>query len=71
MRNKEVLQPLANACRLEKSTVREHFIGASRKKLEQLMTRSLAHLPIYALVIDCTVFKGKHLVSHRHRQFRP
>jgi transposase-like protein len=63
MRNyKEVLQQFAEAYGLEKSTVSEHFIAASRKKLEGLMTRSLAHLQICALVIDGTIFKGQHLV---------
>ena len=64
MRNyKEVLQQFSDAYGLEKSTISEHFIEASRKKLEQLMTRSLAHLPIVALIVDGTIFKGQHLVA--------
>jgi putative transposase len=63
MRNyREVLQQFAEAYGLEKSTVSEHFIEASRKKLEELMTRSLAHLQLCALVIDGTIFKGQHVV---------
>jgi putative transposase len=63
MRNyKEVLQQFADAYGLEKSTISEHFIAASRKKLDELMNRSLAHLPLCAVAIDGTIFKGQHLV---------
>jgi putative transposase len=34
----------------------------ARKKLEELMSRSLAHLQICALLLDGTIFKGQHLV---------
>lgn len=60
---KEVLQQFADAYGLEKSTISEHFIEASRKKLQELMTRSLAHLQICALIVDGTIFKGQHLVA--------
>ena len=64
MRNyKEVIQQFSDAYGLEKSTVSEHFIEASRKKLEQLMARSLGHLQIVAMVVDGTIFKGQHLVA--------
>jgi putative transposase len=59
---KEVVQQFANAYGLEKSTISEHFIEASRKKLEQLMTRSLSGLNLCVIFIDGTVFKGEHLV---------
>jgi transposase-like protein len=63
MRNyKEVLQQFADAYGLEKSTISEHFLAASRKKLDELMNRSLAELPLCAIVIDGTIFKGQHLV---------
>jgi transposase-like protein len=63
MRNyKEVVQQFADAYGLEKSTVSEHFIEASRKKLDQLMTRSLSRLQLCAIAIDGTVFKGQNLV---------
>jgi transposase-like protein len=63
MRNyKEVVQQFADAYGLEKSTVSTHFIEASRKKLEQLMTRSLADLQLAAVALDGTIFKGQHLV---------
>lgn len=59
---KLVLQQFMDAYGLEKSTVSERFIEASRKKLEELMSRSLAHLQLCALLIDGTIFKGQHLV---------
>lgn len=59
---KEVIQQFSEAYGLNKSTVSEHFIEASRHKLEQLQTRSLAQLAICALMIDGTIFKGANLV---------
>ncbi len=59
---KEVIQQFSDAYGLSKSTVSEHFIEASRHKLEQLQTRSLAQLSICALMIDGTIFKGANLV---------
>jgi transposase-like protein len=59
---KLVLQQFVDAYGLEKSTISERFIQASRKKLEELMSRSLEHLPICALLLDGTIFKGQHLV---------
>jgi transposase-like protein len=59
---KEVVQQFADAYGLEKSTVSEHFIAASRVKLEQLMKRSLANVPLVAMMIDGTIFKGQNLI---------
>src|SRR5215467_4894302 len=59
---KEVVQQFADAYGLEKSTTCEHFIEASRKKLKELMERSLAGLAIVVIVIDGTIFKGQSLV---------
>jgi putative transposase len=59
---KEVVQQFAEAYGLEKSTTSEHFIEASRLKLKQLMTRSLANMPVCAMLIDGTIFKGQHLI---------
>ena len=59
---KEVIQQFSDAYGLNKSTVSEHFIEASRKKLEQLLTRSLEHLSICVMMIDGTIFKGANLV---------
>jgi putative transposase len=60
---KLVLQQFVDAYGLEKSTVSERFVEASRKKLEGLMSRSLQQLQICAVLIDGTIFKGQHLVA--------
>lgn len=59
---KEVVQQFADAYGLEKSTTCEHFVEASRKKLKELLERSLAGLSIAAMIIDGTIFKGQSLV---------
>ena len=59
---KEVVQQFADAYGLEKSTTCEHFIEASRKKLTELLERSLAGLSIVVVMIDGTIFKGQNLV---------
>lgn len=59
---KEVVQQFSDAYGLDKSTVSEHFVEASRKKLEMVTTRSLAELSIDVMMIDGTIFKGFHLV---------
>lgn len=59
---KEVVQHFIEAYGLEKSTVSEHFVEASRKKLEQLLSRSLKGLSLCAIFIDGTIFKGEHLI---------
>lgn len=59
---KEVVQQFADAYGLEKSTTCDHFVEASRKKLKELMERSLAGLAIVVMVIDGTIFKGQSLV---------
>ena len=59
---KEVVQQFADAYGLEKSTTSDHFIEASRRKLEQLMKRSLADIQLVAMVIDGTIFEGEHMI---------
>jgi len=59
---KVVVQQFADAYGLEKSTTSEHFVRASRSKLEQLMKRSLADVSLTAIVIDGTIFQGQHLI---------
>jgi transposase-like protein len=63
MRNyKEVVRQFSEAYGLEKSTISEHFIEASRGKLEQLMTRSLKNVQLCTLLVDGTCFKGESLM---------
>ena len=53
MRNyKRGLQQFTEAYGLEKSTISEHFVEASRRKLEQLITRSLTDVQLCALLVD-------------------
>jgi transposase-like protein len=59
---KEVIEQFADAYGIEKSATSEHFIEASRRKLDQLMKRSLAHISFVAILIDGTIFKGQHLM---------
>ena len=59
---KLVLQQFMDAYGLEKSTISDRFVEASRKKLEALMTRSLHDLQICGLLVDGTIFKGQHLI---------
>lgn len=59
---KEVVQQFADAYGLEKSTTSDHFIEASRRKLEQLMKRSLTDIPLAVLIVDGTIFQGEHMI---------
>lgn len=59
---KEVVQQFSDAYGVDRSTVSEHFIEASRKKLEIVTTRSIAELSIDVMMIDGTIFKGYNLV---------
>jgi transposase-like protein len=59
---KEVVQQFAEAYGLEKSATCDHFVEASRAKLKELMTRSLAQVPLSVVLIDGTIFKGQHVI---------
>ncbi len=59
---KEVVQQFADAYGLEKTTTSDHFIEASRRKLDQLMKRSLADVQLAVIVIDGTIFEGEHMI---------
>ncbi|HET7108782.1 MAG TPA: transposase [Candidatus Acidoferrum sp.] len=59
---KDVLRDFADAYGIEKSTISDHFISASRKKLEKLLSRSLQDLPLAAVIVDGTIFKREDLV---------
>jgi putative transposase len=59
---KEVVQQFADAYGLEKSTTSDHFIEASRRKLEQLMKRSLADIPLAVIIVDGTIFQSEHMI---------
>lgn len=57
-----VVREFAKACGLKKSTVRAHFVPASRKKLEQFLTRPLDDPRLCAIVLDAKLFRGQHMV---------
>jgi putative transposase len=59
---KEVVEQFAEAYGLEKSTTSEHFVEASRRKLEQLMKRTLKDIPLIAMAVDGTIFQGQHMI---------
>jgi putative transposase len=59
---KAVVQDFSEAYGIEKSTISQHFIAASQKQLEKLLTRSLKDLPLVAMIVDGTIFKKQDLV---------
>ena len=54
----EAVREFTEAYGLEKSAVSEHFIEASRAKLQETMERRLDKLQLCALMIDATPFAG-------------
>jgi putative transposase len=48
---------------LEKSAVSEHFVEASRTKLQELMERRLDNMRLCVLLIDATPFEGQQMVA--------
>jgi transposase-like protein len=61
-RYSEVVRELEQAYGIEKSTVSEHFIEASRQRLEKLSQRPLAEHALCAMLIDGTCFKDQQVV---------
>jgi transposase-like protein len=59
----QAIRQFSEAYGLEKSTVSEHFIEASRAKLKELMERRLDRLRLCALLIDATPFEGQQMVA--------
>ena len=57
-----VVKDFANAYGVEKSTVSENFIEASREKLKELMERRLEKLNLCAVLIDGTPFKDRQMI---------
>ena len=58
----QAVRQFTEAYGLEKSAVSEHFIEASRSKLQQLLERQLNKLRPCALLIDATPFESQQLV---------
>lgn len=59
----EVVRELKEAYGIEKSTVSEHFVGASRRRLENLQGRPLKDHAFCAMMIDSTCFDGQEIVA--------
>src|SRR3954467_12849597 len=58
----QAVRQFTEAYGLEKSAVSEHFIEASRAKLQDLMESRLDKLRLCALLIDATPFEGQQMV---------
>jgi putative transposase len=61
-RYSEVVRELEQAYGIEKSTVSEHFIEASRGRLEKLLNRPLGEHALCAMMIDGTCFADQEVV---------
>jgi putative transposase len=59
----QAVREFTEAYGLEKSAVSEHFIEASRVKLQEMMERRLDKLRLCALMIDATPFAGQQMVA--------
>ena len=57
----QAVRQFTEAYGLEKSAVSEHFIEASRSKLQQLLERQLNKLRLCALLLDATPFEGQQM----------
>ena len=59
----QAVREFTEAYGLEKSAVSEHFIEASREKLQGMMERRLDKTRLCALLIDATPFEGQQMVA--------
>jgi putative transposase len=59
----QAVRQFSEAYGLEKSAISEHFIEASREKLQIMMERRLDKTRLCALLIDATPFAGQQMVA--------
>ena len=59
----QAVRQFTEAYGLEKSAISEHFIEASREKLQAMMERRLDQTRLCALLIDATPFEGQQMVA--------
>jgi putative transposase len=59
----QAVRQFSEAYGLEKSTISEHFIEASREKLKVMMEHRLDKTRLCALLIDATPFEGQQIVA--------
>jgi putative transposase len=62
-RYSQVIEELEQAYGIKKSTISEHFIEASRERLDQLLARRLNQYPLCAMLIDGTPFGDQQLIT--------
>src|SRR5581483_1480150 len=59
----EAVRQFTEAYGLEKSAISEHFIEASRAKLQEMLERRLDKVRLCALLIDATPFAGQQMLA--------
>ncbi|HEY7616131.1 MAG TPA: IS256 family transposase [Terriglobales bacterium] len=59
----QAVREFAEAYGLEKSAISEHFIEASREKLQAMLERRLEKMKLCVLLIDATPFAGQQMVA--------
>jgi transposase-like protein len=62
-RYSQIIEELEQAYGIKKSTISEHFIEASRQRLDKLLARPLNEYAICAMLIDGTPFGDQHLIT--------
>ena len=62
-RYSQVLEELEQAYGIKKSTISEHFIEASRQRLDKLLARRLNEYALCAMLIDGTPFGNQQLIT--------
>ena len=62
-RYSDVVRELKEAYGIEKSTVSEHFVEASRRRLEKLQGRRLEQYALCAMMIDGTCYDGQDVIA--------
>jgi transposase-like protein len=62
-RYSQVIEELEQAYGIKKSTISDHFIEASRQRLDRLLARRLNDYPICAMLIDGTPFGDQQLIT--------
>jgi putative transposase len=62
-RYSQVIEELEQAYGIKKSTISEHFIEASRQRLDKLLARPLGEHALCAMMIDGTIFGDQNLIT--------
>ncbi len=62
-RYSQVIEELEKAYGIKKSTISEHFVEASRQRLDKLLARRLKEYALCALMIDGTPFGDQQLIT--------